>query len=212
MEDEETHGEDVANNYAADGDDPKAMEEVDAELEAMKRKVKEMEEEAEKLRAMQSQVDKEMNAGAAAVNKEEADSRSIYVGNVDYGATPEELQGHFQSCGTINRVTILCDKFTGQPKGYAYIEFQEPESIANAVLLSDSLFRGRQIKVVPKRTNVPGMSAGRGMPAFPGFRGRGMPGAFRRPYIPGFRGRGVYRGGGGYRGGGRGNYFHPYAF
>lgn len=36
---------------------------------------------------------------------------------VDYGATPEEIQQHFQSCGTINRVTILCDKFSGHPKG-----------------------------------------------------------------------------------------------
>ena len=52
---------------------------------------------------------------------EEVDSRSIYVGNVDYGATPEELQNHFQSCGTINRVTILCDKFTGHPKGFALL-------------------------------------------------------------------------------------------
>jgi polyadenylate-binding protein 2 len=51
------------------------------------------------------------------VDKEAVDSRSVYVGQVDYGATPEELQAHFQSCGTINRVTILCDKFTGHPKG-----------------------------------------------------------------------------------------------
>lgn len=36
---------------------------------------------------------------------------------VDYGATPEELQTHFQACGTINRVTINCDKFSGHPKG-----------------------------------------------------------------------------------------------
>lgn len=36
---------------------------------------------------------------------------------VDYASTPEEIQAHFASCGTINRVTILCDKFTG-PKGY----------------------------------------------------------------------------------------------
>ena len=49
--------------------------------------------------------------------KNEADERSIYVGNVDYSATPEEIQAHFQSCGTINRVTILADKWTGQPKG-----------------------------------------------------------------------------------------------
>jgi polyadenylate-binding protein 2 len=40
------------------------------------------------------------------------------VGNVDYSTSPEELQAHFQSCGSINRVTILLDKFTGHPKGY----------------------------------------------------------------------------------------------
>lgn len=32
---------------------------------------------------------------------------AVYVGNVDYSCTPEELQMHFQSCGTVNRVTIL---------------------------------------------------------------------------------------------------------
>lgn len=36
---------------------------------------------------------------------------------VDYACTPEEVQQHFQACGTVNRVTILTDKF-GQPKGY----------------------------------------------------------------------------------------------
>ncbi|RYH29778.1 hypothetical protein EON65_07325 [archaeon] len=40
-----------------------------------------------------------------------------YVGQVDYQATPEELQAHFAPCGTINRVTIICDKITGQAKG-----------------------------------------------------------------------------------------------
>ena len=33
------------------------------------------------------------------------------MGNVDYSCTPEELQLHFQGCGTVNRVTILTDKF-----------------------------------------------------------------------------------------------------
>ena len=36
---------------------------------------------------------------------------------VDYGVTAEELESHFNSCGQINRVTILCDKFSGHPKG-----------------------------------------------------------------------------------------------
>lgn len=35
--------------------------------------------------------------------KIEADNRSVYVGNVDYGATAEELEQHFHGCGSINR-------------------------------------------------------------------------------------------------------------
>ena len=83
----------------------------------------------------------------SAEEKMEADSRSIYVGNVDYGANAEELELHFHGCGSINRVTILCNKADGHPKGFAYIEFAEPESVQTAMAMDESLFRGRQIKV-----------------------------------------------------------------
>jgi hypothetical protein len=65
---------------------------------------------------------------------------------VDYACTPEEVQQHFQSCGTVNRVTILTDKF-GQPKGFAYVEFVETEAVQEALLLSESELHGRQLKV-----------------------------------------------------------------
>jgi hypothetical protein len=52
---------------------------------------------------------------AAEGAKEEADARSVFVNNVDFGTTPEELQQMFATCGTVNRVTILADKF-GTPK------------------------------------------------------------------------------------------------
>lgn len=176
----------------------------DAELEAMKQRVAEMEAEAAKLREMNDAAENELGgAGGGSAfpteeEKMEVDSRSIYVGNVrpsaltqvDYGATPEEIQQHFQSCGTINRVTILCDKFTGHPKGFAYVEFADPSFVENASVLNESLFRGRLLKVTPKRTNVPGLAArGRG-------RGRG--------YRGGYRGRGGYRPRGSWRGRGRG--------
>jgi RNA recognition motif-containing protein len=38
--------------------------------------------------------------------KIEADARSIYVGNVDYSATAQELEAHFHGCGSINRVLM----------------------------------------------------------------------------------------------------------
>ncbi|XP_073981997.1 poly(A) binding protein nuclear 1 isoform X1 [Rhodnius prolixus] len=151
----------------------------DQELEAIKARVREMEEEAEKLKQMQTEVDKQMNlgsppaAGATGLNlsfeeKVEVDNRSIYVGNVDYGATAEELESHFHGCGSINRVTILCNKFDGHPKGFAYIEFADKDSVQTAMAMDESLFRGRQIKVNPKRTNRPGLST-----TNRGFRGRG---------------------------------------
>lgn len=70
--------------------------------------------------------------------------------------------------------------------------------MAQALVLNESVFKGRNIKVTPKRTNVPGMSRGRGRGGFRGGRGRGGGGGFQR--------------GGGYRGGyrGRGRGFTPY--
>jgi polyadenylate-binding protein 2 len=87
------------------------------EIAAMKRRVAEMESEAAKLREMQSQLDQQ-SENLQREDREDVDARSIFVGNVDYGATPEEIQAHFQSAGSINRVTILLDKFTGHPKGW----------------------------------------------------------------------------------------------
>ena len=62
---------------------------------------------------------------------------------------------HFKGCGVVNRVTILTDRF-GNPKGFAYIEFQDAAAVQNALLLSDTEFRDRVIKVSAKRTNTPG--------------------------------------------------------
>ncbi|XP_063441136.1 polyadenylate-binding protein 2-B-like [Mytilus galloprovincialis] len=178
-----------------DGDATTTQEESaveDPELEAIKARVKEMEEEAEKLKQMQKSVDEEMQmtsptlaqpAGFPTVEEKlDADARSIYVGNVDYGATAEEMEQHFHGCGSVNRVTILCDKFTGHPKGFAYVEFADKDSVTTAQALDDSLFRGRQIKVTAKRTNRPGISSTNRRPR--GGRGggyRGSPGGYYQP-------------------------------
>ncbi|KAL0461335.1 UNVERIFIED_CONTAM: Polyadenylate-binding protein 2 [Sesamum latifolium] len=154
------------------------------ELDEMKKRLKEMEE-AAALREMQAKVEKEMgavqdpaSAAAAQASKEEVDSRSVFVGNVDYACTPEEVQQHFQACGTVNRVTILTDKF-GQPKGFAYVEFLEQEAVQEALQLNESELHGRQLKVMVKRTNVPGMKQYRPR-RFNPYLAYG----YRRPYVP----------------------------
>lgn len=130
--------------------------------------------------------------------RRESDARSVYIGNVDYPTTPLELQQHFSPAGTVNRVTIMTNKVTGQPKGFAYLEFSDVDSMNKAVATLDgSIFRDRPLKVLPKRTNIPGVNANRG-----GLRGRGR---------AGFRGRGAFRGRAGFRGRGRGApRFNPY--
>ncbi|GFP87038.1 polyadenylate-binding protein 2 [Phtheirospermum japonicum] len=191
--DDDVYGGDVPEDAYMESDfDPSADADADAagdskdkDLESMKKRLQEIEEEAGALREMQAKVEKEMGAtqddssgtSATQAEKEEVDSRSIYVGNVDYACTPEEVQQHFQSCGTVNRVTILTDKF-GQPKGFAYVEFVEVEAVQNALLLNESELHGRQLKVSAKRTNVPGMRQYRGRRPNPYF-------GTRRPFMPG---------------------------
>ncbi|MCJ1315080.1 cytoplasmic RNA-binding protein [Xylographa vitiligo] len=139
MSDRDVKLEDEQKDFHEDGGDD------EEEISAMKRRVAEMEAEAAKLREMQASLDQNERDGRE--DKEDIDARSIFVGNVDYGASPEEIQAHFQSCGSINRVTILLDKFTGHPKGYAYVEFTEPHLVAQALVLNESMFRGRNLKV-----------------------------------------------------------------
>jgi polyadenylate-binding protein 2 len=190
-EHEEVVGAEVKNEgeekpEILEGNEGEHVEE-DQELVDLKRQVQQMQAEAERLEEIQKEVEAQMSTGQdPGSNGQAVDSRSVYVGNVDYAVTPEELQAHFQSCGTINRVTILCDKFTGHPKGYAYIEFAEEEGVTNALVLNETLVHNRQIKVLPKRTNVPGFNRG----------------ALRSRY------RGYYRGG--FRGRSRRAFYHPY--
>jgi RNA recognition motif-containing protein len=94
-------------------DDEEDLEKLQAEIERM---------EAEAARITQETQDIEKGEGASNSAATKADSIkrdgcSIYVGQVDYSATPEELLAHFEACGTVERVTIVCDKMTGKPKG-----------------------------------------------------------------------------------------------
>ncbi|ESO11203.1 hypothetical protein HELRODRAFT_183444 [Helobdella robusta] len=77
-----------------------------------------------------------------AIDRSEIDARSIWIDNVDYGTSVRELKEHFLNCGAIIRVTILLDKYSGKPKGFAYIEFEDAGSVD--LKLNQSLFRGRR--------------------------------------------------------------------
>jgi RNA recognition motif. (a.k.a. RRM, RBD, or RNP domain) len=110
-------------------DDHEEEEEEDEEsLEKLQEEIARMEEEAARLSKATEEItaasgskssDAATSADTAAdkAHQQKVDACSVYVGQVDYSATPEELLAHFGACGTIERVTIVCDKFTGRPKG-----------------------------------------------------------------------------------------------
>ncbi|CDR95501.1 RNA binding protein, putative [Babesia bigemina] len=151
----------------------------------------------DELKKLQGITESEMAEDAMETEEnEEVDRRSIYVGNVDYSTKPHDLQEFFKASGQINRITIMVDKWTGKPKGYAYIEFANEDAVNNALMLNDCVFKERIIKVTPKRKNIPGFGKKRAGHA----RGRGR----------GFRGGRGGRYPSHYRGSNRGGYGKPY--
>ena len=216
-----------ASAAATDAGGEADVDDEEEDLEKLQAEIAKMEEEAARLAKESEELEKEKDgkgaggagsgggdgASAAAAEQIKKDGNSVYVGQVDYLTKPEELLAHFEACGQVERVTIVCDKFTGRSKGFAYVEFQTEDAVELALKLDGSEFRGRNLQVTHKRVNDPNFFGGGGRG---GGRGRGR-GGFRGGggYGRGGRGRGGFRGGrgrGGYgrgRGRGRGGY-NPY--
>ena len=106
---------------------------------------------------------------------------NIYVGNLDFGVTEEQLRQLFSTYGQVDKISLVTDRDTGQPRGFGFVEMSNGGEAAIAGLNGTTL-GGRNITVNEAR---PKKEGGRG-----GFGGGG-----------GGRGRdrGGYRGGGGGR-------------
>lgn len=127
MSEDATTAAEATNPTAEGGDDSEEdLEKLQKEIERMEAEAARITKETDDLEKQKQEAGKtDASSGDAAKGgAENRDACSIYVGQVDYSTTPEELLGHFEACGTVERVTIVCDKYTGRPKGYAYLEFQ----------------------------------------------------------------------------------------
>lgn len=73
---------------------------------------------------------------------------SIYIGNLAYNATEEDLTSVFQEYGTVNRVTVPTDRETGRPRGFAFVEMsKEAEEDAAIEALDGAEWMGRELRV-----------------------------------------------------------------
>jgi RNA recognition motif-containing protein len=119
----------------------------------------------------------------------------LYVGNLPYTATEEELSSLFGQAGTVTSVAIIKDRETGRSKGFAFIEMSNSDEAQKAIsILNGRDMGGRDLRVSIARPREEGGGGGRG--GFGG--GRGGSG----------RGGGQRRSGGG--GGGGGGYNSGY--
>jgi RNA recognition motif-containing protein len=81
----------------------------------------------------------------------------IYVGNIPWSTTEDQLKEHFSKIGAVRAVRIVTDRDTNRPKGFAFIEMENSDqAIAN---LNDTDFNGRPLKLnVAREREVPRQS------------------------------------------------------
>lgn len=90
--------------------------------------------------------------------------KNIFVGNISFGTTEESLRSLFQSYGAVDRVNLVTDRDSGQPRGFAFIEMSvdaEGQRAINA--LNGQNLDGRSLNVNearPKTTNGGGYRDG----------------------------------------------------
>lgn len=92
------------------------------------------------------------------IQPNESDLKSIFVSNIDFNITPNEIEDFFQNCGEIIRITLFNDNkhiHRGHKRGFAYVEFDKEIYVEKALLLNGSILKGNKIKIQKKRTNIP---------------------------------------------------------
>ncbi|MEH2372258.1 RNA recognition motif domain-containing protein [Nostoc sp.] len=73
---------------------------------------------------------------------------SIYVGNLSYDVTQEDLTGIFAEYGAVKRVQVPTDRETGRPRGFAFVEMgTDAEETAAIEALDGAEWMGRDLKV-----------------------------------------------------------------
>src|ERR1700704_1407696 len=124
-------------------------------------------------------------------------SRKLFVGNLPYSFTSEQLTEAFQPYGNVVSAKVISDRETGRSRGFAFVEMETDEAGQNAIRALDGAQMGGRALAVREAQERP-----QGGPRRPGGGGGGGYGGGGGGYGGGGGGREGGGGGGGYGGGG----------
>ena len=141
---------------------------------------------------------------------------NIYVGNLSWSMTDDDLMNLFTEHGSVTSAKILKDKMNGRSKGFGFVEMEDDEAAKAAIAaLNETEIQGRKLIVNESQPRQEGSGGGGGYKKSGGYgggggsRGGGYGGGGSRGGSGGGGSRGGY-GGGGNRGGSGGGYNREY--
>ena len=81
--------------------------------------------------------------------------KSIYVGNLPWSATEEELRDLFGQFGGVTSVKLVSDRDTGRPRGFAFVEMEDADAAQAIEALEGTEFGGRPLRVNEAKPRAP---------------------------------------------------------
>jgi RNA recognition motif-containing protein len=88
--------------------------------------------------------------------------KNIYIGNMSYDTSEDRLRELFEAHGEVTSVNVITDRYTGRPRGFAFVEMATEEAAAAAIAALDGQnVDGRTLKVNEAKPRPP-RSGGRG--------------------------------------------------
>jgi len=93
--------------------------------------------------------------------------KKLYIGNLPFSATEDEIRETFGAHGTVHSVALIMDRETGRPRGFGFIEMDDDAAMAAQQALDGKEMGGRALKVneaqdKPRRTGGGGYGGNRG--------------------------------------------------
>lgn len=85
----------------------------------------------------------------------------LYVGNLPYSVTNADLEQLFAQAGQVQSATVIMDKFSGQSKGFGFVEMANSDEASKAIAqFNETELKGRNIKVSEAKPRESGFGGG----------------------------------------------------